>query len=390
MMRRAGTFGILRAASRSISTLPFWHRPIPQPSLGALAISRSTRYRSLLPRSVDPLSAAADLNDLASSSLLTKLAAATSLACFFAHALVLAFRADAICSHWMVPSGIVGAILRRLLGKPHVVVEHSGALHLLARIRGGRRLARFIIKGSDRIVTVSLDLKRKLIALCPDATDHIDVIPMGVSVPSTGDALHSTESTRTILFIGRLTEIKGLDVLMNALSGLKDVRLIVAGDGDRRDELECLARTLSLNARFVGRISASERVRLLSKCSAVVIPSRVLAGGRTEGSPVVCFEAMAAGRLVIASRVGGLAETIVDRENGLLFDPDDYHQLKEKILLGLSDDKLRRKLVVNARGSTADFGWNQIGSRYTRVINRALRGNDANGNRRSETSSIRG
>jgi glycosyltransferase involved in cell wall biosynthesis len=349
-----------------------------------------TRYSSLLPQSVDPLTAGADLNDLASGSLLTKLAAVISLVCFFAQALVLALRADAICSHWMVPSGVVGAIIRRILGKPHVVVEHSGALHLLARIRGGRRVTRFIVKGSDRIVTVSLDLKRKLVALCPEASDHIDVIPMGVTVPSTGDMLNSTESTRTILFIGRLTEIKGLDVLMNAMSGLKDLRLIVAGDGERRKELECLALTLGLNAEFVGRISANERSRLLSKCNAVVIPSRVLSGGRTEGSPVVCLEAMAAGRLVIASRVGGLAETIVDGENGLLFDPGNCSLLKEKLLLGLSDGKLRRKLVENARGLTADFGWDQIGSRYTTVINRALRANDANGNRRCKTSSIRG
>lgn len=399
-----------------------------------------TRSRSLLPRRLDPLQADADLNHLVPSrmlknclsprrhkatkvhevrkriwlsascsfvasclsgkkaafqrevtGLLAKLAALVSLVCFFAHALALALRSDAVCSHWMVPCGLVGALICRLLGKPHVVVEHSGALHLLARMRGGRRIARFIVESCDRIVTVSADLKRKLIAVCPEAQTKIDVIPMGVSITSRpGEAITTMPSTRTILFIGRLSEIKGLDVLLKAMKGLDDLCLIVAGDGERRDELESLARALSVNTRFIGRIGAAQREQLLSVCDIVVIPSRVLADGRTEGTPVVCLEAMAAGRVVIASRVGGLAEAIVDGENGLLFEKGDDRMLKEKLSLVLSNDILQQKIAGNARRSAAAYDWARIGLRYSRIIKSALRKNDAIGNRRVEAGSIHG
>ena len=141
-----------------------------------------TRSRSILPFIRDPFQAGDDLNDLISKSPLARLAALVSVFCFFARAVALALRADAICSNWMVPSGLVGALISRAFGKRHVVVEHSGALHLLARMRGGRRIARFIVAGSDRIVTVSEDLKRKLVELCPEAANKVEVIPMGINV----------------------------------------------------------------------------------------------------------------------------------------------------------------------------------------------------------------
>ena len=337
-----------------------------------------TRARSVLPLRLDPFEAGDDLNHVASGSLLAKLAALVSLFCFFARALALALRADLVCSHWMVPSGLAGAVICRLLRKPHVVVEHSGALHLLRRIHGGGTIARFIVTGSNRIVTVSADLERKLIALCPDARTKVEVMPMGVRVCSPHrETIPIEPSTHTIVFVGRLTEIKGLDVLLKAMSGLKSLDLIVAGDGECRAELEGLALALSVNASFVGRIGALERGRLLSTCDALVIPSRVFDDGRTEGTPVVCLEAMAAGRLVIASRVGGLAEVIADGENGLLFEQGDDLMLREKLSLVLSDDSLRSKIGKNARRSAAGYDWARIGSRYSAIIKSALRKNNA-------------
>ena len=341
-----------------------------------------TRSRSVVPLRLDPFEGGDDLNHLASGSLLAQLAALVSLFCFFARALALALRADAVCSHWMVPSGLAGALICRLLGKPHIVVEHSGALHLLTRTHGGGTIARFIVGGSNRIVTVSADLARKLISLCPEARTKVEVMPMGVSACSPHrETIPIEPSTRTIVFVGRLTEIKGLDVLLKAMSGLENSLLIVAGDGECRAELEGLARALSVNASFIGRIDALEREQLLSTCDIVVIPSRVLDDGRTEGTPVVCLEAMAAGRVVIASMVGGLAEVIVDGENGLLFEQGDDLMLKEKLSLVLSDDSLRTKIADNARRSAAAYDWARIGSRYSAIIKSALGKNDAIGRR---------
>lgn len=354
------------------------------------------RSSSLLPLGFDPFQASADLNQLISKSWLTKLGASISLVSFFTHAFFLALRTDAICSHWMVPGGLVGALISRMFGKPHIVVEHSGALHLLARVRGGASIARLVVAGSDRVVTVSHDLKNKLIRLCPEAAGKIEVIPMGITAddmaisdqPDTfGVAAGSlTASHRTILFIGRLTQIKGLDLLLEAMDGLGDLELIVAGDGEKRDELERMSRRLSVRARFIGQISPAERRALFSTCDAVVIPSRVLADGRTEGAPVVCLEALAAGCVVVAARVGGLAEIIVDGQNGLLFDADDHLMLRDKLMLALGDDGLRQTMSENARRSAATYDWSRTGLRFGEIIRSSLSPNDP----ASARSQIRG
>ena len=349
---------------------------------------RLVRSRSILPLSIDPFCASVDLNQLISRGVLTKLAAIVSLICYGACAFTLSLRRNVICSHWMVPAGFIGSIVSLLTQTPHIVVEHSGAVHLLSRVPGGGIVSRFIARQSNRIVLVSKDLRQKLIALAPSATSKIEVIPMGVAQTFPRAEATSPDHPPTILFIGRLTEIKGLDVILRAMTGSTDWRLIVAGDGDRREELEDLAKSLSVNSTFLGPITASMRSHLFESCDVVVIPSRVLESGRTEGTPVVCLEAMAAGKTVVASRVGGLAEIIVDGQNGLLFEQGDHHELGGILLSLLGNPDLRKKLGQKARTSVEQNVWPRIGRRYSAIINDALREHEFTGNRRVEASSL--
>jgi glycosyltransferase involved in cell wall biosynthesis len=211
--------------------------------------------------------------------------------------------------------------------------------------------------------------------------------PVQIDTPSLASAMVSSFK---ILFIGRLTRIKGLDVLLRAASELRNVSVIVAGEGECRDELEQLARNLSVNASFLGRINASHRRFLLSSCDAVVIPSRVLNNGRTEGTPVVCLEAMAAGRVVIASRVGGLTEVMRDKQNGLLFDQEDVEALREKIQTVLENNDLRQNLEREAIQSSLEYSWKRIGKQYAQLIKRTLKDNGIIGDRRIEVSGVNG
>jgi glycosyltransferase involved in cell wall biosynthesis len=339
------------------------------------------RSSSWLPGRFDPFRATADFNELLSESLWVKGASAISLAAFFNDAIKHALRADAICSHWLAPCGLMGASISRLTGKPHIAIEHSGALHMLARVRGGRRLARFIARGSRRIVTVSEDLREKLIRLCPEAAGKAEVIPMGVGATGARQA-HSLRPRRvaapggrddsgrmrTVLFIGRLSKIKGVDVLIRAMEGVENVRLLVAGDGEQGRELKEMSRRFSINARFLGQVGAGKRDELLSSCDVAVIPSLVMPCGRTEGTPVVCFEAMAAGLPVIASRAGGLAEIISDGENGLLFDAGDHRSLRGKLMLVLGDAALWGRLSHAGLNSAGGYHWSRIGERFCEVI----------------------
>jgi glycosyltransferase involved in cell wall biosynthesis len=230
---------------------------------------------------------------------------------------------------------------------------------------------------------VSSDLKRKLISLSPQAALSIDVISMGIdanSFPEGGETRLLSACTtrgsqrmgRTVLFIGRLTEIKALDVLLKAMSELSDVQLIVAGDGPLRAAYESQAGELSVRAVFLGKVSAAQRTCLLRDCDAVVIPSRALPDGRTEGTPVVCLEAMAAGRLVIASRSGGLAELIKDGQNGLLFDASDHLMLAKTLVRALGDDYLRETISANARQFAQRYDWREVAPQFIRIINDSL------------------
>jgi glycosyltransferase involved in cell wall biosynthesis len=190
-------------------------------------------------------------------------------------------------------------------------------------------------------------------------------------------AVSSAESDKpVVLFIGRLTEVKGVDVLIRAMQHVGPARLVVAGDGEQRPCLEALAVELAIDAVFLGRVQASERAGLLEECEAVVVPSRLLASGRTEGTPVVCFEAMAAGRPVIAARVGGLAEIIVDGQNGLLFEAGDELALAGRLNLLLGDSGLKQAVAMNGRVTAAAHSWPRIGSRFAEIIKTSLNKND--------------
>lgn len=297
------------------------------------------------------------------------------LACFFWQAWRLAKQADVIVSHWLVPSGLIGAVISWLSKKPHVAIEHSGALRLLSTMPGGRWIARFILVHSRRVVTVSEELRRRLIELIPEAEAKSEVIPMGVHVeaPMEFDEADGGNPTtgsvrRRVLYIGRLTEVKGVRYLISAMQRISEAELIIAGDGQRRASLEALSRDNGAPVQFVGWVDADQKRELLQACDVVVIPSVVLADGRTEGTPVVCLEAMAAGKAIIASRVGGIPELIRDGVNGFLVEPASVEALSHTLERVLADERLRRRVGLQARRTAQRFAWRLIGQRYRQLI----------------------
>jgi glycosyltransferase involved in cell wall biosynthesis len=357
------------------------------------------RSKSFLPQSLNPLQASHDLHGLLSGNIFTKLFTLISVVSFFISAGRLARHADVICSHWLLPSGLIGSLIAALFHKRHLVIEHSGALHLLMRMRGGRLLSRFIVWRSHRIITVSNDLKRKLLTLYPEAEEKIEVIPMGVeastvragqapariarsamirlsrskmNVITAGDSGRRLSCPYKILFLGRLIEIKGLDVLLRAVATLPSVQLLVAGDGEQRNAFERLAEKLNVDAVFFGCVGKEGKAQLFASCDMVVIPSRVLPDGRTEGMPVVALEALAAGLPVVAASVGGLSEILIDGQNGLLFTAGNHTELAAKIKLLLDDQALRKHLSINARQTAEAFDWQIIGAKFSDIIKDAL------------------
>jgi glycosyltransferase involved in cell wall biosynthesis len=253
------------------------------------------------------------------------------LAGFFAAAVreIRRARPDLIHAHWLLPCGVLALALRRTFGIPYVVTGHAADVF---RFRGApfRALKRRVMAQAAVVSVVSRETAAVL-GLSPEEAQRV-VVPMGVDVDRIQEAVgRRAPETGRFLFVGRLVEKKGVDVLLEALAEVPDGRLVVLGDGPLRPTLEALGRELGLPERvtFAGRQGEARVAEELRFAQALVVPSRVARDGDADGTPVVMGEGMAAGVPLIASRLGGLSEHITSGRNGLLVEPDDPHALAE-------------------------------------------------------------
>ncbi len=237
---------------------------------------------------------------------------------------------DALISHWLLPAGLLGEALRG--DRPHVAVTHSADLWLLRRAGlAGAQLAHYVADGAAGLVAVSPHHAAELSALT-GGLSRPWVVPMPPRPrqpipPAVRQRMEHRigrpkgESVRVAL-VARLVPVKGVDVALRAIARPEahGHSLLIAGDGPERQRLEALAEKLSAPATFLGAIDPDEREVLLNESDLLVIPSRRLPGGRTEGSPVAALEALTAGLPVVASDVGGLRWLIGD--GGKLVTPE--------------------------------------------------------------------
>jgi len=132
---------------------------------------------------------------------------------------------------------------------------------------------------------------------------------------------------RDFINFGRLVIEKGIDHLIEAAATVKTARVLVAGDGPRRTVLESLAGALGAqNVEFLGYVDRTRLHERVLEAQAVVMPSIWY-----ENFPYSILEAFALGKPVIASDIGGMPETVVDGETGLLFEPGNASELAEKM-----------------------------------------------------------
>ena len=196
------------------------------------------------------------------------------------------------------------------------------------------------------LLTVSEHARRDLLALLPAPrpvalTGHI------VSTPAPAAA--SPTAPPYLLCPARLTAHKGIDVLLRAFAALAprhpQLRLILAGTGDRSRELKALARALALgrSVEFAGHLPPAALAERMARATAVVLPSR------SEGLPLALLEAMAHGRAIVASAIGGIPEMIQDGATGLLVAPDHPDALARALERLLTDSALRDRLGAAAR-----------------------------------------
>ena len=173
-----------------------------------------------------------------------------------------------------------------------------------------------------------------------------------------------------LLVLATLVRRKGVDVLLEALAALamRGIRpaVWIAGEGEERAALEDYAREKRLErVRFLGR--REDAAELLGACDALVLPAR------REGLGVAALQAMAAGRPVVGSAVGGLAEAVLERECGLLVPPEDPARLAAAIEELYKDPALRARLSAGGRARIAQgYLATQMVAAYDALYRRVL------------------
>ena len=202
----------------------------------------------------------------------------------------------------------------------------------------------------QRAVAISHAVGRQLVAAgVPESMTR--VVRSAVD-PAALHPLHGRDATRTalgaspdttcLLCVASLVSRKGIDVLLQSMARLRDAgfkpALWIAGDGPERERLERLARQLGIEGQVLFLGQRGDTSDLLVASDIFVLSSR------KEGLGVAALEAMALGRPVVASRVGGLAEVIDDGRTGVLVRPDDPEALGEALAKLLEDAGLRRRL----------------------------------------------
>jgi glycosyltransferase involved in cell wall biosynthesis len=222
---------------------------------------------------------------------------------------------DAIVSHWALPCALAAGFARR--GIPHLAVLHSADVHLLTRLPQRRALAKRIAHTAHALWFVSDEQRRKFLDLLPRAQPRPAtwVCPMGVEPATACDRDRSLARCRyglqgfSVLALGRLVPIKGLDTAIRACAAL-GITLILAGEGPERGRLARLAAELGADVRFLGNVVGHDKIELFRAVDAFVSPSRRMPDGRGEGLPNALLEALAHGVPSVVSRSGGVEELL--------------------------------------------------------------------------------
>ncbi|MES2153964.1 MAG: glycosyltransferase family 4 protein [bacterium] len=264
-----------------------------------------------------------------------------------------------------------GPVLRRArrLGLPAVLDFHFepvpgsvlGRLGAAAFRRAGPRAYSL----ADAVIVRSLGYAQSAPSLANVPPSALRVVPNGIATERFRPASDATREGH-ILFVGRLVPYKGLDVLLDALHGLRArVPLVVAGDGPLRRRLEGRARRLGLPVRFLGRVPDDALPRLYQQAEATVLPSV----NSQEAFGITLLESMACGTPVIASDLPGVG--MVARLGGVVARPADARSLAGAIRAALSGPPLPRGRALADR-IHADFSWSAVTDRLESVYKEVL------------------
>jgi glycosyltransferase involved in cell wall biosynthesis len=262
-------------------------------------------------------------------------------------------------------AGAVGRFAALLAGdaRPPVVV-HTFHGHVLrgyfdpVRARAFRELERTLARSTTALIAVSPQVRNDLVELDVAPATRFAVVRLGIELDQrVAPSVNGRVETRRVLgigerpftvgWIGRMTGIKRTDDVLLAFKSLRergiDARLCLVGDGPDREEVERRAHELGVmrDTLFLGY--QEEVASFFAAFDVFILASA------NEGTPVTAIEALAAGKPVVATRVGGIPDVVRDGEDGFLVPPGDVEALADRLAELATDDQLRERMGEAAR-----------------------------------------
>jgi glycosyltransferase involved in cell wall biosynthesis len=284
-------------------------------------------------------------------------------------------KVDVVLGSWAFPDGVAAVTMGRLLGVPSVVKVHGSDMNVLADLPAARRLLQRALPRADRVVAVSRGLADKARALGV-RSERVAVVANGVDrelfQPRDRAAARQTLGLAAfgdrpvILYVGRLERAKGTVELLTAFQRLAGERpepvLVLVGDGGDSDRCREAARALPGRVLLPGPQPLSDVALWMAACNLLVLPSW------NEGTPNVLLEALASGRRVVATRVGGIPDVIASPALGELVPARDAAALAEALARTLDAPYDPAAVAAAAPG-----GWDTSAERLHQVLLAAAR-----------------
>jgi glycosyltransferase involved in cell wall biosynthesis len=280
------------------------------------------------------------------------------------------WKPDVIWAFFGFPSGLTALAMKFFFRIPFIVSLRGGDVpgfrpydfkkfHQL-----GAPFIRLVWKQASAVIANSEGLKR--LALKFFNAVPIQVIPNGIDLEYFKPNMHNGKIPQ-LLFTGRVVYQKGLDLLIQALSEIKEIdwELSIIGDGSFKNQLHQLVEQQGMTSRvcFHGWCKQEALLPILAQADVFINPSR------HEGMPNAVLEAMASGLPIIATRIAGNEDLVVNGQNGYLVESENASELKKAIQALLTNKSMRITMGQESRNLVENkFSWTHSGEAYLALL----------------------
>lgn len=282
---------------------------------------------------------------------------------------------DIINAHWIIPQGFVCILTGFITRKKVIATVHGGDVFTFNNTVSNL-IKHYVLKNATEVVVNSSATKDRSTQIYSGR--QYQVIPMGVTLENFAKTktFKKTLDSINILFVGRLSEEKGVKYLIKALASLKrqgiNFKAKIVGSGPEEVELKQLAHFLGLASNeieFVGWVNRDEIASYYAQADVFVGPSIESDTGWKEALGVVFLEASAAGLPIIATRTGGIVDIVKDKETGFLIKPRSSSEIYDKLIELQQNPELRHRLGKNAQSYVRkNFSWESVAKRYNKLF----------------------